>query len=60
VDKVFAPVSGLAVATNMLLVTPKLPVKTVAELIDYAKRIPTSSRSRHPAAPASITSWERS
>ena len=39
-DQVFAPVSGLAVATNMLLVTPKLPVKTVAELIDYAKKNP--------------------
>ena len=39
-DKVFAPVSGLAVATNMLLVTPKLPVKTVAELVDYAKKNP--------------------
>jgi tripartite-type tricarboxylate transporter receptor subunit TctC len=39
-DKVFAPVSSLAVATNMLLVTPKLPVKTVTELIDYAKKNP--------------------
>ena len=39
-DKVFAPVSSLAVATNMLLVTPKLPVKTVAELVDYAKNNP--------------------
>jgi tripartite-type tricarboxylate transporter receptor subunit TctC len=39
-DKAFAPVSMLAVATNMLLVTPKLPVKTVAELIDYAKKNP--------------------
>jgi tripartite-type tricarboxylate transporter receptor subunit TctC len=39
-DKVFAPVSSLAVATNMLLVTPKLPVKTVAELIDHAKKNP--------------------
>ena len=39
-DKAFAPVSTLAVATNMLLVTPKLPVKTVAELIDYAKKNP--------------------
>jgi tripartite-type tricarboxylate transporter receptor subunit TctC len=39
-DKVFAPVSSLAVATNMLLVTPKLPVKTVAELVDYAKKNP--------------------
>src|SRR6187401_515623 len=39
-DKAFAPVSTLAVATNMLLVTPKLPVKTVAELIDHAKKNP--------------------
>ena len=39
-DKVFAPVSSLAVATNMLLVTPKLPVKTVTELVDYAKNNP--------------------
>ena len=39
-DKAFAPISTLAVATNMLLVTPKLPVKTVAELIDYAKANP--------------------
>jgi tripartite-type tricarboxylate transporter receptor subunit TctC len=39
-DKVFAPVSMLAVATNMLLVTPKLPVKSVAELVDYAKKNP--------------------
>jgi tripartite-type tricarboxylate transporter receptor subunit TctC len=39
-DKVFAPVSSLAVATNMLLVTPKLPVKTVTELVDYAKKNP--------------------
>jgi tripartite-type tricarboxylate transporter receptor subunit TctC len=39
-DKAFAPVSTLAVATNMLLVTPKLPVKTVAELVDYAKNNP--------------------
>src|SRR5882724_6247526 len=39
-DKVFAPVSSLAVATNMLLVTPKLPVKTVTEFVDYAKKNP--------------------
>src|SRR5258708_3785659 len=39
-DKVFAPVSSLAVATNMLLVTPKLPAKTVTELVDYAKQNP--------------------
>ena len=39
-DQAFAPVSTLAIATNMLLVTPKLPVKSVAELIDYAKTNP--------------------
>ena len=39
-DKVFAPVSTLAFATNMLLVRPTLPVKTVAELIDYSKKNP--------------------
>jgi len=39
-EKAFAPISMLAVATNMLLVTPKLPVKTVAELVDYAKKNP--------------------
>jgi len=36
----FAPVSSLAVATNMLLVRPNLPVKTVAELVDYARQNP--------------------
>ena len=56
-DKAFAPVSTLAVATNMLLVTPKLPVKTVAELVDYAKKNPGKLTSPRPAAPASITSW---
>jgi tripartite-type tricarboxylate transporter receptor subunit TctC len=39
-DKAFAPVSTLAFATNMLLVRPGLPVKTVAELIDYSKKNP--------------------
>jgi tripartite-type tricarboxylate transporter receptor subunit TctC len=39
-DQAFEPVSGLAVATNMLLVTPNLPVKTMGELIDYAKKNP--------------------
>ncbi|MBX9841514.1 MAG: tripartite tricarboxylate transporter substrate binding protein [Xanthobacteraceae bacterium] len=39
-DKVFEPVSMLAVATNMLLVTPKQPVKTVAELVEYGKKNP--------------------
>src|SRR5882757_4639219 len=39
-EQAFEPVSGLAVATNRLLVTPNLPVKTMAELIDYAKKNP--------------------
>ena len=39
-DNVFAPVSTLAVATNMLLVRPTLPVQSVAELVAYAKANP--------------------
>ena len=39
-DEVFAPVSSLAFATNMLLVRPDLPVKSVTELVDYARRNP--------------------
>jgi len=39
-DKVFVPISTLAVATNMLLVRPTLPVRSVAELVDYAKKNP--------------------
>ena len=39
-DKAFAPVSTLAFATNMLLVRPTLPVKNVAELVDYSKKNP--------------------
>ncbi len=39
-DKVFVPVSTLAFATNMLLVRPTLPVKSVAELVDYSKKNP--------------------
>ncbi len=39
-QQAFAPVSSLAVATNMLLATPKLPVRTVAELVDYARKNP--------------------
>lgn len=40
-EQAFAPVSTLAVATNMLLVRPTLPVKTVAELVEYAKKNPS-------------------
>ena len=36
----FAPVSTLAVATNTLVVRTTLPVKTVAELVDYARANP--------------------
>jgi len=36
----FAPVSTLAVATNTLVVRPTLPVKTVAELVAYARANP--------------------
>ena len=39
-DQAFAPVSSLAFATNMLLVRPTLPVKTVAELVAHAKANP--------------------
>ena len=39
-DKAFAPVSSLAFATNMLLVRPTLPVKSVAELVGYARANP--------------------
>ena len=37
---VFAPVSTLAVATNMLLASPKLAVNSVAELVEYARKNP--------------------
>jgi tripartite-type tricarboxylate transporter receptor subunit TctC len=39
-EQAFAPVSSLAIATNMLLVRPSLPVKSVAELVDYARGNP--------------------
>ena len=39
-EEAFAPVSQLAVATNMLLVRASLPVSNVAELVDYAKKNP--------------------
>jgi len=39
-DEVFAPVSSLAFATNMLLVRPDLPINSVAGLVDYARRNP--------------------
>jgi tripartite-type tricarboxylate transporter receptor subunit TctC len=39
-DKAFAPVSTLAFATNMLLVRPTLPVRSIAELVEYSKKNP--------------------
>jgi tripartite-type tricarboxylate transporter receptor subunit TctC len=38
--KDFAPVSGLGISPQALAVHPSVPVKTVAELIDYAKTNP--------------------
>ncbi len=39
-QQAFAPVSTLAVATNTLVVRPTLPVKSVAELVAYARSNP--------------------
>jgi tripartite-type tricarboxylate transporter receptor subunit TctC len=39
-QQAFAPVSTLAVATNVLVVRPTLPVKSVAELVDYGRKNP--------------------
>jgi tripartite-type tricarboxylate transporter receptor subunit TctC len=39
-QQAFAPVSTLAVATNTLVVRPSLPVKSVAELVAYARANP--------------------
>ncbi len=40
VEKDFAPISEVATATNVLIVTPNLPVKDVAELIALVKKNP--------------------
>jgi tripartite-type tricarboxylate transporter receptor subunit TctC len=39
-QQAFAPVSTLAVATNVLVVRPTLGVRSVAELVDYARKNP--------------------
>jgi tripartite-type tricarboxylate transporter receptor subunit TctC len=38
--KDFAPITLLATASNVIVVHPSLPAKSVAELIDYSKRNP--------------------
>jgi tripartite-type tricarboxylate transporter receptor subunit TctC len=40
-EEAFAPVSSLAVATNVPLVRPSLPVTSVKEFIDFAKANPS-------------------
>jgi len=35
-NKAFAPVSSLAVATNVILINPQLPIHSVADLVAYA------------------------
>ena len=42
VEKDFATISEVATATNVLIVTPNLPVKDVAELVALAKKNPDS------------------
>jgi tripartite-type tricarboxylate transporter receptor subunit TctC len=39
-DKDFTPIAMLVLAVNVLVVTPSLPVRSVAELIDYARANP--------------------
>jgi tripartite-type tricarboxylate transporter receptor subunit TctC len=39
-QQAFAPVSTLAIATNTLVVRPSLPVKSMAELVEYARSNP--------------------
>ena len=40
VEKDFTPITEVATATNVLIVTPNLPVKDVAELVGLAKKNP--------------------
>lgn len=40
--KDFAPITNVALVPFVLVVNPSLPVRNVAELIDYAKRNPTA------------------
>lgn len=38
--KSYSPISMVAIGTSMLLINPSLPVKTLRELVDYAKSKP--------------------
>lgn len=53
----FIPVSLLAEVPNVLVVTSSLPVKTVKELIEYAKKNPTEMNyaSSGPGSPAHLS-----
>lgn len=53
--KDFTPVAHLADAASVLLATPSPPVKTMAELIDYARKRPASSTMRAAATAPSCT-----
>ncbi|WP_418127970.1 Bug family tripartite tricarboxylate transporter substrate binding protein [Variovorax sp. KK3] len=48
--KDYAPVARLVSFSNMLVVTPNLPVKTVKELVEYAKANPGRLRYGSPGA----------
>jgi len=39
-EKDFVPITGLAKLPNLLVVNPKIPVKTFAEFVEYAKQNP--------------------
>ncbi|HEY6833658.1 MAG TPA: tripartite tricarboxylate transporter substrate binding protein [Pseudolabrys sp.] len=57
----FVPVSAVATVNNMLVVNPSLPVNSVAELIDYARKNPRklnfSSGGNGSAAHIAITAF---
>src|SRR5262245_37589825 len=58
-QQAFAPVSSLAIATNLLLVRAGLPAASVQELVDYARRNPNklTLATSSVASTSSTTSW---
>lgn len=48
--KDFAPISEIATVANVLVVNPKLPAKTVKELLDYVRDNPSSGFYASPGA----------